>query len=154
MSGAYDWIGNLQEITWGALTAPCIETSFDGGHDQAERKYPYVDGAAHDNTGRTPYSIRATLVFNNTIASDLLPARLEKWLDALENGKIDGLSHPVLGNMFARVMTWSAPRRQFLRGCLQPVAAPPWARSWVVCHHFLSRHRSTVLVGPYGDLAR
>jgi hypothetical protein len=108
MSGAYDWIGNLQEITWGALTAPCLETSFDGGHDQAERKYPYVDGAAHDNTGRTPYSIRATLVFNNTIASDLLPARLEKWLDSLENGKIDGLSHPVLGNMFARVMTWSA----------------------------------------------
>lgn len=108
MSGAYDWIGNLQEIMWGGLTAPCLETSFDGGHDQAERKYPYVDGAAHDNTGRTPYSVRATLVFNNTIASDLLPARLQKWLDALENGKIDGLSHPVLGNIFARVMTWSA----------------------------------------------
>jgi hypothetical protein len=108
MSGAYDWVSNLQEIMWGALTAPCIETSFDGGHDQAERKYPYVDGAAHDNTGRTPYSVRATLVFNNTIASDMLPARLEKWLDALENGKIDGLAHPVLGNIFARVLTWSA----------------------------------------------
>ncbi len=110
MSGAYDWIGNLQEIMWGGLTASCLETSFDGGHDQAERKYPYVDGAAHDNTGRTPYSIRATLVFNNTIASDLLPARLEKWLDALENGKIDGLSHPVLGNMFARVAAPERPR--------------------------------------------
>lgn len=108
MSGAYDWISDLQEIQWGSLFAPCLETSFDGGHDQAERKYPYVDGAAHDNTGRTPYSIRATLVFNNTIQSDLLPARLQKWLTSLENGKIDGLAHPVLGTFYARVMSWSA----------------------------------------------
>jgi hypothetical protein len=107
MSGAYDWISNLQEITWGTLTAPCIETSFDGGHDQAERKYPYVDGAAHDNTGRTPYSVRATLVFNNSIASDLLPARLQKWIDALEDGTINNFGHPVLGNFDARVMSWS-----------------------------------------------
>ena len=107
MSGAYDWISNLQEITWGTLTAPCLETSFDGGHDQAERKYPYIDGAAHDNTGRTPYSVRATLVFNNSIASDLLPARLQKWIDALEDGTINNFGHPVLGNFDARVMSWS-----------------------------------------------
>lgn len=107
MSGAYDWISNLQEITWGTLTAPCLETSFDGGHDQAERKYPYVDGAAHDNTGRTPYSVRATLVFNNSIASDLLPARLQRWIDALEDGTINNFGHPVLGNFDARVMSWS-----------------------------------------------
>jgi len=108
MSGGYDYLSNLQEITWNGITAPCLETSFDGGHDQAERKYPYVDGAGHDNTGRNPYVVRATLVFNNSVAPDLLPARLERWLQALENGGIGYLEHPMLGNFAARVQTWNA----------------------------------------------
>lgn len=108
MSGVYDYVSGLQEVTWNGISAPCLDTSFDGGHDQAERKYPYVDGAGHDNTGRNPYQVKATLLFNNTIAPDLLPARLERWIQALENGGIGYLQHPVLGNFAARVMTWSA----------------------------------------------
>jgi len=108
MSGGYDYLSNLQEITWNGVTAPCLDTSFDGGHDQAERKYPYVDAAGHDNTGRNPYVVRASLIFNNSIAPDLLPARLELWLSVLENGGLGYLEHPLIGNFSARVQSWNA----------------------------------------------
>lgn len=102
-----DVVRSLPLLRWRGLSAPCTESPFEGGHEQAPRAYPYVDAESHDHTGRRSDVVRATLVFNNSIEADLFPTRLRKWLDALRNGEPGTLEHPVLGNFTARVLAWA-----------------------------------------------
>ncbi len=102
-----DAVSSLPLLRWRGLAAPCIESPWEGGHEQAPRAYPYVDAEGHDNTGRRSYVVRANLAFNNTIEADLFPDRLRQWVAALEDGSAGRLEHPVLGTFDARVLAWA-----------------------------------------------
>src|SRR5262245_51552162 len=80
-------IGQLPELTWRGLDpVPVEDASYDFSHDQAERRYPYVDGAGHDHTGRGPIRFTARLLFHNTLQADLYPHTWEEWRAALFDG--------------------------------------------------------------------
>jgi prophage DNA circulation protein len=101
-------IGGLAELTFRGLPAvPCGDASYDFGHDQAERRYPYVDGAGYDNTGRTPIKFTATLYFVNTLQANLYPSVWNQWRDGLLDGSSAQLTHPDLGIVTARVLSGS-----------------------------------------------
>lgn len=95
-------IHELPPLDWAGLKAPCSDVSVDFGHRYAEREYAYVDGAAHEWTGRTPIKSTVTLLFLNTIEPDLYPSRFAKWKKAIFGGQIGTLSHPDLGVYNAR----------------------------------------------------
>jgi prophage DNA circulation protein len=111
-------IAALPPLRWRGLTAPCETASYQGGHDQARRRYPYKDAASHDNTGRQPYVTTVVLHFNNGIgrtagSSDYpngkpwYPDYWNDWKLAIEDGSIGELQHPDLGTFQARVMAFS-----------------------------------------------
>jgi hypothetical protein len=101
-------IGDLPVLKWRGLEAPCESASYRGSHSQAERRYPYIDGAGHDWTGRDPYQFTPTrLHFLNTIKPyNWFPTRWNDFRAALENGTSGDLDHPDLGTVRARVLTW------------------------------------------------
>lgn len=98
-------IGQLPELTWRALDpVPVEDASYDFSHDQVERRYPYVDGAGHDHTGRGPIKFTARLLFINTLQAGLYPHTWENWRTALFDGSAGELVHPELGTIQARVI--------------------------------------------------
>lgn len=104
----YNVIGALPELQWRGLDpVPVEEASYDFSHDQAERKYPYIDGAGHDWTGRGPIKFTAKLCFSNTLQPDLYPHTWEDWRAALFDGSAGELVHPELGTINARVLSGS-----------------------------------------------
>ena len=95
----------LPDLTWRGLPpAPCSLAPFDFGHTQAERRYPYLDSAGHDHTGRNPNRYTARLFFLNTVLPDSFPGLWNRWRVALFDGSSDWLVHPVLGMVRARVL--------------------------------------------------
>ncbi len=104
MPSARDIIAELPELQWRNLRAPCEDVSFHLSHSQAERRYPYIDGAGHDWTGRDPITCTVRLHFINTIESGLFPGRLQRWFEAVADGSSGDLDHPVLGRIRARVL--------------------------------------------------
>lgn len=100
-------IGELAELRWRGLRAPCESAPFKFSHSQAERRYPYIDGAGHDWTGMDPIPMTARLYFVNTIEPNSFPDNWNKWQTALFDGSPDELVHPVLGRVFARVLDGS-----------------------------------------------
>jgi prophage DNA circulation protein len=108
MATQADVISGLSELSFRGLPpVPCGDASYDFGHDQAERRYPYIDGAGHDNTGRTPIKFGATLYFVNTLEPDLYPTVWNQWRDGLLDGSSGQLDHPDLGVVRARVLSGS-----------------------------------------------
>ena len=82
------------------LYASEIETSWS--HRLAARVYPYVDGEAHDRTGRSALEVSATLHFLNTIEPGMYPRKFNEFLPLLLNGEGGTLSHPNIGKFNAR----------------------------------------------------
>lgn len=105
---AVNIIKDLQVLKFRGLEAPCESTPYRGGHSQAERLYPFIDGAGHDHTGRLPYQFQSTkLHFNNTIKPhDWYPSKWNQFREALENGDSGDLDHPDLGTVRVRVLTF------------------------------------------------
>jgi len=105
---AVNVIGDLPQLKWRGLAAPCESATYSGSHSQAERRYPYIDAAGHDWTGRDPYQFaHVRLHFLNTIKpGDWYPAQWNSFREALENGDSGALEHPDLGTVRARVVSW------------------------------------------------
>lgn len=97
-------IYGLEPLTWRDMTAQCELAPFDFAHSQAERRYPYVDGFGHDNTGRDSLRFTTRLYFLNTVEPGSFPDKWNAWRDALFDGSAGDLVHPVLGLVRARVM--------------------------------------------------
>lgn len=100
-------IEQLQELTWRGRRAPCTTADFRFSHDQARRKYPYVNGVGHDWTGLNEIPITAELYFVNTIEPRSFPDEWNFWLENLLDGSPGKLVHPVLGEMDAVVIEGS-----------------------------------------------
>lgn len=101
-------LSDLPLLKWRGLSAPCTSSSYDGGHRQSERLYPFIDAAGHDNVGRAAYRIPdTTLLFHNGIKpSDWYPHKWNEFHEALRDGTAGPLEHPDLGPVLARVLTW------------------------------------------------
>lgn len=104
-----DEISNLQQLTFDGLPeVPCQLASYGIKHTQAPRKYPYIDGEGHDNTGRAAIPIQVRLLFLNTLTLEqpgviLFPAVFNQWQERALSGAPGNLQHPILGNIRARV---------------------------------------------------
>jgi hypothetical protein len=103
-----DVISKLPELIWRGLKAPCDVGAFDVEHTLPPRRYPYVNGEGHDNTGRASIPITATLFFLSTVQEDAFPTLWNSWLPVLLEGDEGELQHPVLGSIKARVQRWKA----------------------------------------------
>ena len=99
-------IQGLPELSWRYKRAPCEIAPIDFSHGQAERRYPYVDAAGHDWTGRDPSKFNVRLFFLNTVQPKSFPELWEDWRTALEDGSSGDLNHPILGIVRARVLSW------------------------------------------------
>ena len=96
-------IQGLPPLTWRGMTAYIESAPVEFSHSQAERRYPYIDGAGHDWTGRDPVKIRVRLFFLETIDPGAFAKKWPKWRRALFDGSSGPLEHPVLGSFLARV---------------------------------------------------
>lgn len=98
-----DAVHNLPSLTWlgSKVYADDIETSWT--HRNPERAFPYVDGEAHENTGRKSLKVSATLLFLNTIEPGLFPGKWRNFRGLLLGGQSGILRHPDIGNFHARV---------------------------------------------------
>lgn len=85
------------------LSPPYDDVSFGWTHSLAERRFPYIDGAGHDWTGRDPIRTTANMFFMNSLQPDAFPDLWDLWRLILIEGTIGTLSHPVLGEFQARV---------------------------------------------------
>ncbi len=104
MPTAADVLAALPLLTWRGLSAPCLLAPFDFSHSQAERRYPYVDGAGHDHTGMDPLKFSARLAFIETVEAGSFTGRWPAWREALFDGSSGDLEHPLLGTIRARVL--------------------------------------------------
>ncbi len=105
MPTSADVLAALPLLTWRELTAPVILAPIDFSHSQAERRYPYIDGAGHDNTGRDPLKFQVRLCFCETVEAGSFTGRWPAWREALFDGSSGPLDHPLLGKLRARVLT-------------------------------------------------
>lgn len=96
-------------MTWRGLESPPYDAaSFSGSFSLAERRYPYINGAAHENVGRDPSPMNFRLHFLNNLGKNYFPELFNKWLNAVAVDDSPGkLQHPVFGFTLAYVKTWS-----------------------------------------------
>lgn len=106
MADATKVLRNLQPLTWRGLECLAESHPYDFAHTQAERKWPYIDGAGHDWTGMEPLVFSAKLFFLNTLSGGKVwyPGPWEQWRVALFDGTAGPLVHPDLGEVNARVL--------------------------------------------------
>ncbi len=98
-------IHGLPPLSWRNLQWPHVESApVHFSHSQAERKYPYVDAAGHDNTGRDPLVIRVRMFFLETLEPGAFTKKWPVWRKALFDGSSGPLEHPLLGVIRARVL--------------------------------------------------
>lgn len=136
-------IHDLPEVTWttrahGQLVAPPYDVAgYHFSHSQAERRFPYIDGAAHDWTGLDAVQMRFTFYFLNTLQRDAFPGLWGKWRDALHDGAPGKLLHPLLGavdavvsdgdvKLEARTTAGVVVEVTFTRTLLDPESANPF----------------------------
>lgn len=83
----------------GEKAPPYDDLTFNFRHGQAERPYPYIDGASHEATGLDPEEIRARLYFLNGpgLGQENFPRLWNRWWDALRDGSPGEMVHPILG---------------------------------------------------------
>ena len=100
-------IHDLPYLTWlgSKAYASDIETSW--AHRNAPREFAYVDGEAHEFTGRQSLKVAATLHWVNTIEPNLYPGRWRNFRHLLLSGQSGTLRHPDIGNFHARVESGS-----------------------------------------------
>jgi prophage DNA circulation protein len=105
----FNVIPGLEAFTWRGLVAPPYDTAgINGGYNQSERRYPYIDGAGHDNVGANPIPINFTLYFLNSLRVGMFPDLFTSWRDAVAiDGSPGDLVHPLLGKLRAVPLTWN-----------------------------------------------
>ena len=108
-TNALNVIPSLPPMTWRGIVAPPYDmANASGAHQQAERRFPYIDGASHDNVGRDPLQMPFKLYFLNSLRDGLFPSLFLSWRDAyILDGSSGTLMHPVFGDVLARPTTWS-----------------------------------------------
>lgn len=102
-----DVVSQLPLLEYDGLTAPCDSAPFQGGHVQAPREFPYIDGDGHDNVRRKSYTTTVTLYFIEGVEEGSFTRKWPVWRERLEDGSAGDLRHPLLGNFRARVNSWS-----------------------------------------------
>lgn len=70
-----DLFNQLLPATWKDIQFPIVESTLEFKHDLAVHKFPDVDGARLEATGREPIRISFKAVFYNSI----VPGKSEKW---------------------------------------------------------------------------
>jgi prophage DNA circulation protein len=83
-----------------------------GGHTQAQRDYPFIDAAGHDNVRRDPMRFSFTLYFINgikkTTSTRLFPELFIDWQNAfIFNGAEGTIVHPIMGEVLVRPGQWN-----------------------------------------------
>lgn len=110
-----DPISRLQTIAWRGISFPIkdLKTSFT--HDIAQHKYPGVDGARLEETGRGPLAISATCLFYNVGCSfdisantsqPLYPDVHRQFMIACGDGSTGTLLHPEWGELDAKCVSF------------------------------------------------
>ena len=98
----------LPALTFRNLDSPPYDIApISVTHSQAERRFPYVDGAGHDHTGRDPIEINTRFYFINTLQVGAFPDLYEQWFAELMDGRPGEMLHPYLGPINARVMSFN-----------------------------------------------
>ncbi len=96
------WSESLLEARFRDAVFDVLKTDDDIGRATAEHAYPYVDGAAIEDLGRTPRRISLDAVFYG----DDYEARLETFLKALHEKPGAGeLIHPVFGSLSVQLVS-------------------------------------------------
>lgn len=99
----------LPLLQWADVDAPPYDIApISVTHSQAERRFPYVDGASHDWTGRDPIIMNTRLYFMNTLQVGAFPDLWDKWRPNLLDGRVRDLRHPILGIVRSRVTAFDA----------------------------------------------
>lgn len=112
MASETNALSALAELTFdGMFPVPCETASYSWTIDQASRRYPYIDGESHDNTGRSSIKVTVLLHFLNTLTLEttvqLFPDLFTVWQKRLMDGEPALLRHPTLGEFKARVLEGS-----------------------------------------------
>lgn len=108
-----DSLAQLRSFSWRGIEFPVINVTVNMGQDLAIHKYPDLDAARVENTGRDPMIIACTAVFNNSI----FPGQNEHWqpgrlypyvyqdvFNACMDRTTGILQHPLIGNITCKVM--------------------------------------------------
>jgi prophage DNA circulation protein len=90
---------SFRNLEWPHIESAPVHFS----HSQAERRYPYIDAAGHDNAGRDPLKIRVRMFFLETLEAGAFTKKWPVWRKALFDGSSGPMKHPVLGPLRARV---------------------------------------------------
>jgi hypothetical protein len=90
----------------GVTAPPYTEAPMNGSHTQAQRDYPYIDGAGHDNVRRDPMKFNFQLQFINGLAKTsstrLFPELFIDWQNAfIFNGSEGTLVQDIEGAAIA-----------------------------------------------------
>lgn len=103
-------ISQLPAVAWRNLPeVHCDTADYDFSHSNAERRWPFIDGAGHDHAGRDPLPIKCTFYFLNTMLDGIeyYPDIWAQWRAALFDGVAGPLEHPDLGSFDAVVQSGS-----------------------------------------------
>lgn len=93
----------LRPLKWRGLTVFIESAPVNFSHSQAERRYPYIDGAGHDWTGMDPLECPVRMYFLETVDPGAFTKKWTVWRKALFDGTSGDFEHPVLGKFRARV---------------------------------------------------
>lgn len=113
---AADPISFLNNVILDGTEFPVISFEEVGSHDLAVHKYPNIDAARIENTGRNPLELHITGVFTNNIfpspreswkAGLLFPVVFSAVLTSLYKTTPLVLQHPYIGKMNVMVHSWS-----------------------------------------------
>jgi len=99
----------LPALQWRGVSSPPYDNvSYSVSHSLAERRYPYIDGAGHDNTGRDPIEFPFKLYFLNTLQPGLFPDLFLEWeTNVIIDKSIGDLIHPFRGKVECRPKSWN-----------------------------------------------
>lgn len=98
MTNANQVTHGLPRLTFRGIEAPPYNTAgFNFSHDQAEKKFPFVNGAAHEHVGLNPLELPVTMFFHNNLGAGLFPELWDEWRDALFDGSPGEIVHPLAG---------------------------------------------------------
>lgn len=103
-----DVISALERIRWRTLFAPLVDASGNVTHTQVVRAYPYLDVDGHSHTGRRSKALPVTIRLQNGLEgrADWYPSIWRGWYAALEDGLPGPMTHPIFGQLTARVMSY------------------------------------------------
>jgi prophage DNA circulation protein len=110
---ADELFSKLNGCSWRGISFPLVSLSTSVQQDLVQHKYPGVDGANVESTGRAPLEFHARIPFRNGIVAGpnedwgvfpLYPNTFRAFLAAMANGATGELVHPALGSVQCKAM--------------------------------------------------